>query len=72
METEHGGALVLCTPVLGPRSQVRLTRMSSHHDNDERVLAAGLFLALEMRRTLHFRTNTPQTVVSHPGHLMNG
>lgn len=53
---KHGRGLVLCTPIWALRSQVRLTELSSHHDDDECVLAAGLFLALKTRRMLHFRT----------------
>lgn len=56
MKTGHGRLLVLCMPIWALQSQVRLTKLSSLHDDDECVLAAGLFLALKMRRMLRFRT----------------
>lgn len=48
--------LVLWTPLWALQSQVHLTKLSSRQDDDQRVLAGGLFLALKMRRMLHFGT----------------
>lgn len=51
---------------------MRSTKLSSRRDDDECVLAAGLFLALKTRGNAAFRDNAAQTaLLSHPD-LMNG